>query len=208
MTERQWPTREEWQAKAEYSVRTLCTRWERLPHDARFITAEEEAEALAWALEAAKRLRPPLTAEINRLRVLVPDRPAAGRARVRWWLDLSEEKERVANDLSALEDIRRTVARAAREKAWDTVGGQLGRLYRHQRRIMLDGGLDELCERLNARAVEVAARRDAEAVRLEQKAIEREVARRATDEAWEKELEWRARVEQPRVTRISSGYGE
>jgi len=197
-----WPTREEWQAKAEYHIRTVCTRWERLPADARFITDAEEVEARAWATDAAKRLRPALTAEINRLRALVPDRPAKTRERAAWFYDLPEDRYKVATDLAALEDMRRTVARAAREDGWGHIAFTLGRLYRHYARVMLDAGLDDVCEQLNARVVAVEARRDADARRLEDEAIAREVARRATDEAWAKELERRARVEQPRVIRV------
>lgn len=198
---RQWPTREEWQAKAEYSVRTLCTRWERIPEGTRFITDAEEAEAIVWAVDAAKRVRPALTAEINRLRALVPDRPEKSRERTAWLCNLPEGRWEVATNLSALEEMRRTVARAARENDWGHIAFTLGRLHRGYARIMLDTGLDDVYERLASLAVAVDARREAEARRLEDEAIAREVALRATDEGWQKELEWRARVERPLITR-------
>ena len=201
---RAWPSRAEWAAKAEYAARTFCTRWERLPKDARFITDAEETEARELGCTAGKTLRPLLTAEIDRLRALLPDRPEKSRERAAWLYDLPEGRYKLACDLAALEDMRRTVARAVREDGWGHVRWTLGRLRRHYP-VMLAGGLDVALDRLEAIGTAVQARRDAEAQRLEDEAVAREVARRVTDEAWVQELEWRAQVESPRVVRYGVG---
>ncbi|UQA95689.1 hypothetical protein [Streptomyces halobius] len=191
---RQWPTRAEWQASAEYAVRTRCPAVDRLPADAVFHTPEEAAEARMLARAAAGQARPALTAAITALRARLPDRPAAGRARVAWFLALDADREAVAEELAALESSRTRLARAAREEHLGAVLDELQRLLRSSA-VTPPEALPASAARLQELADAATVRRDQAAEAALQEAIAAEVARRCTDEVWEKELERRARVE-------------
>lgn len=201
MTGRVWPSREEWQAQAERAVRTFCTRWERLEPGAVWSTLAEDVEFEELATAAAKALRPLLTAEIGRLRALLPDRPPAGKPRIAWMLNLPEDRYAVACDLAALEDMRTEVARAARQCRWGHVAWELGRVRKHYPVIVLGCGLLSAADRMEALGQAATARRDAAALAAEQAAVDAEVARRATDKAWAQELERREQIESPSVVR-------
>lgn len=206
MTAHQWPSREEWQAKAEQSVRTRITMYERIPAGTVFLTAGETAEALELARQAAAEARPLLNAEIGRLRGLLPDRPPASstRARVAWFLGLDEERYVMASDLAAVEEIRTRTSRAAKAGGWGEVQWQLGRIRCSYRAVRPTPALDAALDRLDELAAAETDRRATYARALEDEAVALEVARRAADEAWAKELEWRASVDAPRVIRISA----
>lgn len=201
MGTRVWPSRQEWVAKAEQSVRTRCSMYERLPEGQEFATDAETAEGQELARIVAKAARPLLTAEVKRLEQLLGDRPKAGRARIDWFLALDDGRYRLAGDLAALEEIRRELARDVKARAWRGVEWQLGRIRKHYPAIVLDTETLATLDVLEALAAVVDNRRRAEARRLQGEAVAREVARRATDEAWAQELEWRASVESPRVIR-------
>jgi hypothetical protein len=198
-----WPSRAEWQAKAEQSVRTRITMFERIPAGTVFLTADETAEVTALARQAAAQARPLLTAEIQRLRALLPDRPNAGRARVAWFIGLDETRYALACDLAAVEKIRSVTGRAAKAGGWGEVQWQLSRIRRSHRAIRPTPDLDAALDRLDDLTTAEADRRTTYARALEDEAVALEVARRATDEAWTKELEWRASVDSPRIIRVA-----
>ncbi|MFJ2752708.1 hypothetical protein [Streptomyces sp. NPDC087297] len=202
MPVRQWPGREEWQARAEYAVRTWCPPRDRLPADAVFSTAAEEAEALTLVRDAAARARPAATAAIAVLRGQLPGQPAAGRARIAWFLDLDDATEAVASELAQLESSRTRLARALRS-------GHQGEALEELRHIASCPTVEVPAEvtsclvRLSELAALAEARCNRAAEEALQKAIAAEVARRRTDEAWAHELERRDRVEAgPVVVRI------
>jgi hypothetical protein len=59
---RTWPTREEWTAKAEYSVRTACYLTQRVTaNPAAWLTADELTEARTLATQIVKATRTALT---------------------------------------------------------------------------------------------------------------------------------------------------
>lgn len=203
MPEYQWPSREEWQAKAEQSVRTRITMYERLPAGETYLTAAEEAEAAELAQTAAREARPLLTAEIRRLRDELPDRPNAGRVRINWFLNLDEERYTAACNLAAVEEIRTRTARAAKAGDWGEVQWQLGRIRKSYPAVVSTEALNAALDRLDELCAARDERRTAFARALEDAAVALEVARRATDEAWARELEWRAGVDAPRVIRIA-----
>ncbi|MDX3165916.1 hypothetical protein PV516_19200 [Streptomyces scabiei] len=191
---RRWPDRAEWQERAEYAVRTQCLAVDRLLDGAVFSTPEEDAEALALARSAAPEARRAATAAITALRARLPDRPATGRARVAWFLALDPEHETVASQLAGLETARTRLARAAREQHPGDVLDELRRITRSPA-VTAPEAVTAAVARLQELAGAATARRDQAAEAALQEAIAAEVARRATDTAWEKELEWRARAE-------------
>ncbi|MFF2411828.1 hypothetical protein [Streptomyces sp. NPDC058092] len=208
MTARAWPSREEWQANAEYSVRTFCTPTERLAHvnpDAVWSTLAEDVEFEELATEAAKAARPLLTEEIARLRQAFPDRPAAGRARSLWVIELEGQRYDDACNLGALEEMRRNIQRAARNGNWGEIAWEVGRLFDHYRPAITMG--QALCDAvLRMRALTATARRrhDEAADAVVEAAVAAEIARRATDEAWAQQLERRASIDSPRVIRVGA----
>lgn len=167
-----WPTREEWQADAEHHVRRECLAAERVPNGAEhYLSAAALAERDRLRVAVARSARPRLTTEIKRLRALPGDSEAAR--------------------LVELESCRRLLTRFLRDGtvtaavygnpfAWSALEqvadpGQLARIRE----------LGELHQQRLADAAEAATLA----------AIEREVERRQTDEAWQRELERRERVD-------------
>ncbi|MEU5322908.1 hypothetical protein AB0G67_40090 [Streptomyces sp. NPDC021056] len=205
MSARVWPSREEWQDKAEYSVRTACTKWERLDRlqpDTVWSSLAEDQEFEDLARPAATQLRALLTPEINRLRALLPDRPKEGRARNAWFVALEGQAYEDACNLGALEEMRRDVERSRRKEHWGAICWELGRVRDHYAAITLPAALLDAHSRMVHLQQAAEKRRDAVADSLQQEAVDLEVARRATDEAWAQELERRAAIDHPRVIRV------
>jgi hypothetical protein len=205
VTSRAWPSREEWQAKAEYAVRTACTKWERLERlqpDTVWSSLAEDQEFEDLAQPAAKQIRALLTPEIERLRALLPDRPKEGRARNAWFVALDGKAYEDACNLGALEEMRRDVERSRRKQHWGTVCWELGRIRNHYSAIVLPADLVTAHDRMLELQDAATKRRDAVADAVQQEAIAREVARRGTDKAWAQELERRADIDHPRVIRV------
>lgn len=205
MTSRAWPSREEWQAKAEYAVRTGCTMYERLDRaqpGAVWITLAEDREVDDLAFAAAGTLRSLLTEEINRLRRLHPDRPKTAHQRAKWAAGLSDGAWETALNLGALEQMRTEIHRARTAENWREVAWQLNRIHRHYPDIQLPAELAQADDRMQAIFDLVDARREKAAKELEQATVDAEIARRASDEAWAQELERRAAIDNPRVIRM------
>jgi hypothetical protein len=205
VTARAWPSREEWQAKAENAVRTACTKYERLERaqpDTVWFSLAEDQEFEDLARPAATEFRALLTAEINRLRALLPDRPKEGRARNAWFIALEGQAYEDACNLGALEEMRRDVQRSRREGHWGAICWQLGRVRDHYAAITLPSHLIQAHNRMTQLQAAAEKRRDEAADAIQQSAIDRETARRATDEAWAQELERRAAIDHPRVIRV------
>src|SRR5689334_7647305 len=112
MTGRAWPSREEWQAKAEYAVRTFCAKYQRLERaqpDTKWSSLAEDVEFEELAGPSATQIRALLTAEIDRLRALLPGRPKEGSARNAWFVALEGQAYDNACTLGTLEEMRRDV---------------------------------------------------------------------------------------------------
>lgn len=205
MTARAWPSREEWQAKAEYAVRTACTMYERLDRaqpGTVWSSLSEDQEFEDLAAPAARQIRALLTAEIARLRAMFPERPNTARAIGLWFAALEGQAYEDACNLGALEEMRRDVESSRRKRHWGPVCWELGRIRNHYAAIQLPEDLLKAHDRMLELQELAAARRKAAAEAIEQSAVDREVARRATDEAWAQELERRAAIDQPRVIRV------
>lgn len=193
-----WPSREEWAAKAEYAVRTFCTPDERLEQalpGANWMTLSQEEEMETLATAAAKSVRPLLTAEIARLRLLLPDRPARTHARGLWFVELEGERYEAACNLGALEEMRRSIARAVRQENWVMIAWETGRLCDHYPAVTPPTEVAEAVGRMRAIDGEVRARRTAKAAEFTDAAVAAEIERRASDAGWEQELERRARID-------------
>lgn len=204
MTSRTWPTREEWQAKAEQSVRTFCTPYERLQQlqpGAVWSTLAEDTELEELARPAAAVLRKLLTTEIERLRGKLPDRPKNSTPRAQWFVALEGERYEDAQNLGSLEGMRREVQKAARAEYWATVAWHLGRVRKSYPAIVLPEDVLAAHDRMQELVDAATERRRVAAEAAVDAAVAAEVARRATDEAWAKELEWRERVDSPHVIR-------
>jgi hypothetical protein len=205
VTGRAWPSRKEWQAKAEYAVRTACTKYERLDRlqpNTTWSSLAEDHEFEDLAAPAAKQIRALLTPEIERLRALFPDRPDKTRARGLWFVALEGQAYKEACNLGALEEMRRDVERARRNEQWGRICWELGRIRSHYTAIALPSDLLAAHDRMLELQAAAEKRREAAADAAEQAAVEREVSRRSTDEAWAKELERRAAIDDPRVIRV------
>ena len=208
MTGRAWPSREEWQASAEKAVRTFCTPSERLARinpGARWSTLDEDIEFEELATKAAKDVRPLLTQEIGRLRQTLPDRPAAGRPRMAWFIELEGQRYEDACTLGDLEEMRRDIQRAVRDSNWGTAAWEVGRLFDHYHpAITMSLALCNAVQRMRALSAAAQERHDQAAREAVDAAVAAEVARRATEEAWQKELERRADIDSPRVILVGA----
>lgn len=113
---RTWPTREEWAAAAEHSVRTACYPLERVPEGAEhYLTADELAEMDRLYVDLSTAARAPLTAEIKRLQALLPAPiPAKPLERARWHDGLTGEQRAAWQALQNLRNARLEVGRRAR----------------------------------------------------------------------------------------------
>lgn len=204
MSSEQWSSRAEWQAAAEYSVRTFCTpleRLERLERGVIWSTLAEDVELEERALFVAKALRPLLAAEICRLRAGFPDRPSKASARGPWLVGLDDERYEAACNLAGVEGIRRETARAIRDQQWADVAWQTGRIRRHYPDITLAAPLLASLDRMEAIRDAATARRDAAADEAVEAAVVAAVAHRATDEGWAQELQRRERIDEARSGR-------
>ena len=200
-----WPSREEWQAKAEYAVRTSCTMYERLDRlqpDTCWTSLGEDIELEELAPGVARQVRPLLTAEIRRLSAALPDRPKEGKQRSVWFVALEDQAYEDACNLGSLEQIRRELQRAARTSAWGAICWHVGRIRKSYAAIVLPDGVLQAHDRMEALFDSSDARRTAAAKAAEQSAVDAEIARRATDQAWQQELQRRADIDSPRVIRV------
>lgn len=165
-----WPTREEWQAKAEHAARTSRFARERVSSDpADWISAEEMTEGRELASKLVRATRVALG--------------RAGRAGER--PSLNQWNRDAVDEYATIDDVA---------SGW----WQIAR-YARSVDVLLDAA-----DRLTALAESMRQARDAAGNASEEQAVAKAVAERATDEAWEKELERRARVERgPQLTTIT-----
>jgi hypothetical protein len=177
-----WPTREEWAAKAEHSVRTSCYTSQRVSDfPSEWLTFDQLMEARRLVASIVKATRPAINREAR-----------AARA------DADEERLRIVLGARAqLNDGNKYSLALYREagrlaQAWTNIAGAA-------RTAGTDG---PEADRLNSLAVEMLANRDTAAKADLAAAIEREVAKRNSDEGWAAELERRARIDAgPVITR-------
>ncbi|WP_405747888.1 hypothetical protein [Streptomyces canus] len=165
-----WPTRDEWQAKAEQSERTSCFPRQRVSSDpADWLTADEidEGRKLAAKLVRATRI-------------------ALGKAdRVADRYDMNDWNRRAVDEDADVDDVA---------SGW-------WQIARYARSVDV---IPEAADHLTALSESMRQKRDSAADAAEEQAVAKAVAEGATDEAWEKELKRRTRVERgPQVTTIT-----
>lgn len=165
-----WPTREEWQAKAEHAARTSCFAHERVSDDpSDWLSGQELADGHSLAAKVVRATRIALG--------------KAGRGNDRY--ALNDANRRTRTDYATFNDVAYGWAEIARTARSVDV-------------------LPEATEQLGALAEKMQSARDEAAQAAEEQAVAKAVAERATDEAWEKELKRRARVERgPQLTTIT-----
>ena len=194
-----WPSREEWAAAAEHSVKTACFPLERVPDGVEhYLTADEVAELDELQTSLSEAARSALTREIKRLRLLLPPRPSRIAEGIAWFDALTREQQVTAHRLSTLEYARTDVGRRARGEAaawagWYHGGGN----YRHVTDWLVAPFVEdrESLERLILLESRYRMLRRQAADEALMQAIEDEVAKRNSDEGWAKELERRARID-------------
>ncbi|MER5649669.1 hypothetical protein [Streptosporangium sp. NPDC002524] len=119
-----WSTREEWAAAAEHSVRSFCLPLERVPagHE-HYLTAAELAEMDALYVALSTAVRAPLTAEIRRLKALLPAPiPAKPLDRARWYDGLTVEQQAAWQSLRDLRNARLVIGRRAQGQTYQLIG--------------------------------------------------------------------------------------
>jgi hypothetical protein len=189
------PTRAEWadpEAARLQIVRT-CYSHERVPSGAEHYLSPAELDEMSTLYrELCQSVRPVITAEIKRLRGLLPSQhPGRTREHVAWYLALGEDDQAVADRLSLLEDARRDLGRVLRDGGPDPRYDQLAHDYiaefvpdqdKLRRRT-------ELLEKLEAA-------REAAAQAAEDAAVAAEQASRLTDDGWAAALRHRESMEE------------
>lgn len=192
-----WPSRQEWAAAAEHSVKTACFPLERVPDGAEhYLTPDELAEMRSLHVELSKAARPVLSGEIARLQAVLPTPAPQKVADYCAWLDtLTPEQANTAALLALLKHVRRDVGQVANGRRDPLVRREpLAFTVLARPVVGLLSGLDGWQRLAELDAAWQAARLRAADEALAQ-AIEDEVAKRNSDEGWAKELERRARID-------------
>lgn len=168
-----WPSRAEWAAGAERWVRETFDPERRVPADdpSRSLTPAEDAEVAAEVERIHRMLRAALTGRIRELR----------------------DGGAFAATVEDAAAVRRLLGQAMRARDWVRFAEQV----RAAERVLpgVPGGHDELLWRIERVLAGRRARFRAAVGRELAGAIAREVARRASDEGWEAELERRRLVD-------------
>ena len=158
-------TREEWAANAERSVRLSCYAHERIPAGHPVYEWSQEAQELGQGLAAQARAL--LTARLN---------------------------EATGQRAADIRSRRLTLGRRTRAGEWDEVAATIRRTLNHELVDTDTAALNyDLCA-LEKLVREHTAAIHALAEELTRQAVEREIARRATDDAWERELKRRNEI--------------
>jgi hypothetical protein len=182
MAQYPWPTRDEWAAKAEYSVRTSCYLSQRVSDfPSEWLTFDQLMEARRLVAAIVKTARTAINREARaakanddeeRLRIVLGARAQLNDGN-KYSLALYREADRLA-------------------QAWTNIAGAA--------HTAGTGGPE--ADRLNSLAVEMLSNRNAAAKADLEAAIAREIAKRNSDEGWAAELERRARIDAgPVITR-------
>lgn len=196
---RDWPSREEWAARAEHAVRTACYPMERVPEGAEnYLSEDEVAEMDRLYVELSKSARAPLTAEIKRLLGTLPSPPPARPLdRSHWYDTLTPTQQGAWQVVQQLRNARLEIGRRA--------NGQTYKLLTWMRSpldysVLSPIAAPHLPDQVSlARLAELEALytslREVAADAALAAAIARTVAERNSDEGWAKELERRARLD-------------
>jgi len=158
-------TRDEWQADAARSVRLSCYPYQRIPADHPVHAWSQAAQDLGKDL--AERTRAALT---DRLR------------------------ESTGHYATAVRSRRLTLGRQARADEWGEVAATIRRALNHELVSTDTAALTYDLLALDRLAREHTAAIHALGEQLTSQAIERETARRATDDAWQRELKRREEI--------------
>jgi hypothetical protein len=202
MAQRTWPTREEWTAQAEYSVRTACLPNERVStNPADWLTADELDQARTLIPVIVKAARAGLNRAVKAARTELGDIPTNDY--YDWYENLTDRQKPLATRIGELSSARRRLNSEAKRAldeyatvdnlliAWGRIGGAA---------VHADAAQVET-DRLNALQHALVDRCNTAAEKALRDAIERTIARRNTDDGWAAELERRAGIDAgPRVT--------
>ena len=203
------PTRAEWAdpEAARHAIQTRCFPSERAPSGAEHYLSPAELDELGTLKrELCQSARPPVTAEIKRLRALLPSQePRKTREHVNWYLALGEDDQAVADQLALLEDARRDLGRMLRHSGPGPRSNPLLRdSFVRADATELVPDRDKL-RRYTELLATVDSAHKAAGQAAEDAAVAAEQARRLTDEGWAQELAGREDLEEyfsqgPQVT--------
>lgn len=200
-----WPTRAEWQAAAESYTRTLCMPYERVPRRAdHWLNEAELAETRATAHRLNLELRRQITRTIKTLAPQFPGEPASIIDRYDYEDTLDEHQRADYKRLVAARQDRLQLGRDARLLDNPNLEeGEAAGAGRRINRIATDWGTSNTetdRERLAHLLAAMTERCDTAASEATETAVRAEIAKRATDEGWAKELERRQRIDQARTS--------
>lgn len=206
---RTWPTREEWAAAAEHSIRTACMPLERVPEGAEhYLSTVEFAEMNDLYVALSTAVRAPLTAEIKRLHSLLPPIPAKPLERAHWYDGLTSEQQVAWQALQDLRNARLEIGRRAKGQTYKLIGWYRSPLDSSVLSpdvaplVADQDGLARLAE-LEAKYIRL---REQAAQVIEAAAIAKAIEVRNSDEGWAKELERRQWIDgDPVITHHEDG---
>jgi len=192
-----WPTRAEWQANAEDYVRTLVHPRERVPSSAgHWLSPAELADVRETAHRLTTALRRIITASVRPLGKQFPDEPTRLGDRYTWSTALQGDRAAAYQRLTAGRSDRQHLNRCVRELDSQYLNVGAARLagrdiaYVANRWNTTDTTPD--AERLARLLAAMAERCDTAATEATEAAVQAEIAKRASDEGWAKELKRRA----------------
>lgn len=192
-----WPTRDEWAAQAEYSVRTSCYLHERVsPNPLHWITAEELAETRTLIAEILPIARRGLNRAIRPLLAEFADQPKSG-GFYDWYDTLTPERFARFEEYQSLRSHRTHLNASARESAHDWNDVQHLAVLWSRIRSAADkvGAAPELVQRLGEISAKMVAARDAAAEADLANSVAKRIAERNSDAGWAKELKRRAEID-------------
>lgn len=211
-TRRTWPTREQWAAAAEHSVRSLCLPLERVPagHE-HYLTPHELAEMDALYVALSVAVRAPLTAEIKRLKGLLPAPiPAKPIDRSHWYDALTDDQQAAWQSLRDLRNARLDIGRRAKGQTDQMIGWA---------RFPLSSSVlspeaapfvpdTEGLARLSELEGKYTRLREQAAQDALAEAVKEAVRVRNSDEGWAKELERRRQIDGGPIVTYHHGAGK
>jgi hypothetical protein len=188
-----WPSREEWQAAAEYSVRTSCYAHQRVARGPKpYLSDDEIAELAALDVALAKATRPVVLRRIKELRKLLADWPEPATGTFYDWYDtLPENVQQALSELRSLEQVRTDLHR--RSRGVIPVAHLQATPHRDVPADLIPD--QAIADRESELLRKWASLRDAAAEAATEAAVAREIARRATDAGWRAELQRRASID-------------
>jgi hypothetical protein len=198
VTNRSWPSREEWAANAENHIRTLCLPAERVSsRPADWLADEEMTRMTDLAVSVRAHTRRAINKAARPLQAVLADEPKRAADHLAWIDSLDHERLRQYHHLQHLRSDRARLNAAVRRATYtyatlnDVLFG-----FSDVVDIAREHAPDaEGISRLSALVGKLIERRDKAAQDALEAAIARERTKRNSDEGWAAEVKRRARID-------------